>query len=119
MADNTAFRFTVIRKETGTLHMNVLIIDHQLVIRLTVFFGIFLLMAAWEVFAPRRALRASKPVRWFNNLSITFFDAFVGRFVFPLSAVSLAILAEERGWGAFNYLRCQFCRRRCNLDCAP
>jgi sterol desaturase/sphingolipid hydroxylase (fatty acid hydroxylase superfamily) len=105
MADNTAFRFTVIRKETGTLHMNVLIIDHQLVIRLTVFFAIFLLMAAWEVFAPRRTLRASKPVRWFNNLSITFFDAFVGRFVFPLSAVSLAILAEERGWGAFNYLR--------------
>jgi sterol desaturase/sphingolipid hydroxylase (fatty acid hydroxylase superfamily) len=84
--------------------MNVLIIDHQLAIRLTAFFGIFLLMAIWEVVAPRRILRTSKLVRWFNNLSITFLDTFIGRLVFPLSAASLAILAEERGWGAFNYL---------------
>jgi sterol desaturase/sphingolipid hydroxylase (fatty acid hydroxylase superfamily) len=64
-----------------------------------------MLMAAWEVFAPLRALRTSKPIRWFNNLSITFLDAFVGRLVFQLSAVSLAILGEEHGWGIFNYLR--------------
>lgn len=82
-----------------------LIFDHQFIIRLTAFFGIFLLMAVWEVFAPRRVLRTSKSVRWFNNLSITFLDAFVGRLVFQLSAVSLAILGEERGWGIFNYLR--------------
>ena len=82
-----------------------LTIDNQVFIRLTAFFSIFLLMAAWEVATPRRFLRVSKPARWFNNLSITFFDAFVGLFVFPVSAVSLAILGEEHGWGIFNYLR--------------
>lgn len=84
--------------------MNMIIIDHLFIIRLTAFFGIFLLMSAWEVIAPKRVLRSSKTVRWFNNLSITILDAFIGRLVFQLPAVSLAILGEEQGWGIFNYL---------------
>jgi len=84
--------------------LNALIIDHQFIIRLSAFFGIFLLMAAWEVFAPRRILRASKPVRWFNNMALTFLNALVGRFLFPLSATGLAVSVEAHSWGILNWL---------------
>lgn len=81
-----------------------LIFDHQFVIRLTAFFGIFLLMAVWEVFAPRRVPRTLKSLRWFNNLSLTFLNSLVGRFLFPLSAAGLAISAQANGWGILNQL---------------
>jgi sterol desaturase/sphingolipid hydroxylase (fatty acid hydroxylase superfamily) len=84
--------------------VNALIIDQQSIIRITAFFGIFLGMSVWEMVCPRRVLRTSKPIRWFNNLSVTVLDAFVSRLVFQLPAVSQAILGEERGWGIFNYL---------------
>ena len=34
------------------------------VLRLTAFFGIFALMAAWEAAAPRRARQHSRALRW-------------------------------------------------------
>ncbi len=79
------------------------IIQYQVSIRLCSFFGILLFMAACESVVPRRALRTSKVSRWASNLSITFLDALVSRFLFPLSATSLALWASERGWGFFNY----------------
>jgi len=84
--------------------MNVLVIDHHALIRLCSFFGIFLLMATLEMAVPRRTPRTPKPARWFTNLSLTFLNGLVGRFVFPLSATALAVLAGERGWGLFHYL---------------
>jgi sterol desaturase/sphingolipid hydroxylase (fatty acid hydroxylase superfamily) len=91
--------------EDFLLRMNVLIIGNQLVIRLGSFLCIFLLMAAWELAAPRRALRANKPFRWFNNLSLTFINSLMGRFVLSLSAAMPIFLAVQGNGGVLHYLK--------------
>jgi sterol desaturase/sphingolipid hydroxylase (fatty acid hydroxylase superfamily) len=76
--------------------------SNEVVIRLGFFFGIFALMAIWEVLAPRRSLTTSKTVRWFSNLGITFLNPVVVRLVSPIMPVSMALLAQNRGWGLLN-----------------
>lgn len=78
------------------------ILGHELPIRLGFFFGIFATMALWEVLAPRRALTASKAVRWSNNLGLVFFNSFVLRLLFPSAAVGVAAVTAEKGWGLLN-----------------
>lgn len=80
------------------------ILPYQSAIRLGCFAGVLALMALWEVLAPRRPLTASKPVRWFSNLGLVVLDTVAGRFLLPLGAVGVALLAEERGWGLFHNL---------------
>ncbi len=75
---------------------------NEVSIRLGVFFGIFALVVIWELLAPRRSLNTSKIVRWFNNLGITFLNPVVVRLVFPILAVGMALLAQERSWGLLN-----------------
>ncbi len=75
---------------------------HETIIRLTFFFGIFILMAAWELVAPRRSLAASKTVRWLSNLSITLVNPVVVRAVSPFLPVGMALLAQKNGWGLLN-----------------
>jgi sterol desaturase/sphingolipid hydroxylase (fatty acid hydroxylase superfamily) len=70
--------------------------------RLGFFFGVFIVMAVWEMVAPRKRLVSSKPVRWLNNLSITFLNTVLVRLIFPLLAVDVAYMSAERGWGIFN-----------------
>ncbi|HEX2965187.1 MAG TPA: sterol desaturase family protein [Syntrophorhabdaceae bacterium] len=88
--------------------MNVILLDYYPLLRLSCFFGIFFFMALWEVALPRRALQTSKRSRWFANLSLTFLNTMISRFAFPIPAVALALLAEERGWGLFNHLHLPF-----------
>ena len=71
-------------------------------IRLGGFVGMLFVMGLWEFLAPRRPLSVSKKRRWFCNLSIVIVDTAVIRFVFPLAAVGVAVLAQERHWGLFN-----------------
>ena len=79
------------------------ILQNEMLIRLGCFFGIFAVMAIWEVLAPRRVLTVSKAVRWANNLGLVFFNSFVLRLMFPAAAVGMAAFASEQGWGIFNY----------------
>ncbi len=76
--------------------------DYELTMRLGVFFGVLLLVALWEILAPRRRLAASKPVRWVSNLGMVAIDSLLMRFVFPIFAIGMAFLAAERGFGLFN-----------------
>ena len=76
----------------------------EITIRLSFFFGIFVLLAIWELLTPRRELRTPKKQRWFNNLVIVLLDTVVVRLLFPLVPVSMALVVQERGWGLFNYL---------------
>jgi len=76
--------------------------ENDVSIRLGFFFGIFMVMALWELAAPRKLLTSSKPVRWFSNLSITFLNTFLLRLIFPLMAIDVAFISAERGWGIFN-----------------
>jgi sterol desaturase/sphingolipid hydroxylase (fatty acid hydroxylase superfamily) len=62
----------------------------------------FALMAAWELFAPRRVLEVSKPVRWTHNISIAIINVLLVRVFFPSAAVGVAVFAEERGTGLLN-----------------
>src|SRR5437879_13616724 len=71
-------------------------------IRLGFFLGMFALMAAWELFAPLRVLRVSKPVRWTHNISIAIINVLLVRVLFPSAAVGVAVFAEERGTGLLN-----------------
>ena len=61
-------------------------------------------MALWEVAAPRRRRDIPRLLRWSSNLGIVGLDTLAVRLTFPVVAVGLAVVAEERGWGLFNVL---------------
>lgn len=83
--------------------MNEFILTNEVPIRLSFFFGIFFIMAIWEVYAPRRALLLPKASRWLNNLGLVFFNSLLLRFLFPAAAVGVAAFANANGWGLLNY----------------
>lgn len=78
------------------------ITQHEISVRLSFFFGIFGLMALWEIIAPRRSLKISRAVRWTNNLGLVFLNSFVLRLIFP-AAVGVAAFAVGNNWGLLNY----------------
>ncbi|MFC1660965.1 sterol desaturase family protein [Gemmatimonadota bacterium] len=82
--------------------MENLIAENEAAIRLSFFFGVFLLMAIWELLAPRRRLTQSKSGRWLNNLALVVVNTIVMRVVFPTAAVGVAAFAVERQWGLLN-----------------
>jgi sterol desaturase/sphingolipid hydroxylase (fatty acid hydroxylase superfamily) len=82
--------------------MNSLLINHEPFIRFGFFFGILILMAAWEGLAPRRPLQTSKSMRWVSNLGIVFIDTITLRLLVFFSAIDTAIFAEKAGWGLLN-----------------
>ena len=71
-------------------------------LRLGVFLGVLAIMALWELLAPRRRRDIPRVIRWSNNLALVVIDTIVLRLTFPILAVGLAIMAQERGWGLFN-----------------
>ena len=80
------------------------ILGSEPAIRLTAFLGTLAAMALWEVAAPRRRRDIPRVIRWTNNLALVVIDTAILRLTFPILAVGLAVLAEERGWGLFNNL---------------
>ena len=85
------------------MDINNFITNNEIQIRLGFFFGVFIIMAVWELFAPRRKLLVSKLLRWSNNLALVFLNSFILRLLFPAAAVGMAAFADQRGWGIFNY----------------
>ncbi|HEY9058763.1 MAG TPA: sterol desaturase family protein [Aurantimonas sp.] len=79
-----------------------LLLANEPLIRVSAFLGILLAMALWEVAAPRRRREIPRLLRWTNNLGVVVVDTLLVRLTFPVVAVGLALLAEERGWGLFN-----------------
>lgn len=82
-----------------------LLIENEVFIRLSFFSGIFLVMAIWEVLAPKRALTESKLRRWTGNVAIVVINTLVVRLIFPVLAVGMAVTAQNRGWGLFHNLQ--------------
>jgi len=85
-----------------------LVLENELPIRLGFFFGVFAVMAAWELAAPRRRLTVSRALRWTSNLGLVFLNSLVLRLLFPAAAVGVAALAVERDWGLFNLVEVPF-----------
>jgi sterol desaturase/sphingolipid hydroxylase (fatty acid hydroxylase superfamily) len=76
--------------------------ENESVIRLVFFFGVFILVAMWEVMSPRRVLSTSKPVRWLSNMGVVFIDTMMLRLLFSVLAIDIAVMVKENGWGLFN-----------------
>jgi sterol desaturase/sphingolipid hydroxylase (fatty acid hydroxylase superfamily) len=79
---------------------------HEAVIRMGFFFGIFVVMAVWEISVPRRSLTTSKKIRWFSNLGITFLNTVMVQLISLIATstapIGMALLAQEHGWGLLN-----------------
>ncbi|HEC19029.1 MAG TPA: sterol desaturase family protein [Gammaproteobacteria bacterium] len=90
------------------MNFNDVILQNEVPIRLGFFFGVFGIMALWEVLAPRRVLTVSKAMRWANNLGLVFLNSFILRLLFPAAAVGVAAFAAEQGWGLLNYFQLPF-----------
>src|SRR5438067_8521480 len=80
------------------------ILGYESSVRLGIFLSVLLLMASWELLAPRRALGGRKRLRWLSNLALVGLNTLALRVLIPLGAVGMALFAEERGWGLLNYL---------------
>jgi len=77
---------------------------HESLIRLGCFGGVLVLMLTWELLAPRRRLTVRRPLRWTGNLGLVALDTILVRLLIPAGAISVALLAAERGWGVLNNL---------------
>jgi sterol desaturase/sphingolipid hydroxylase (fatty acid hydroxylase superfamily) len=78
--------------------------EHEALIRMAVFAGVFAAMAGWEVVRPDRAANVSRPGRWLTNWGVFVIDILVTRLLFPAAAVGAALDAAAGGWGLFNHL---------------
>ena len=82
--------------------MTDLLLKNEPGIRMAIFLGVLVIMAIWEVAAPRRRREIPRLLRWTNNLALVIVDTILVRLTFPVFAVGLALFAEQRGWGFFN-----------------
>ena len=80
------------------------ILANELGVRLGFFLAVFSIMALWELPMSRRKCEVSRWGRWPSNLGIVAFDAVLVRVFIPATAVTMALIAEEGGWGLFNQL---------------
>jgi sterol desaturase/sphingolipid hydroxylase (fatty acid hydroxylase superfamily) len=77
---------------------------YETALRLAGFAGIFAAMALWELLAPRRKQAFGRGNRWPSNIGVVALDTLLVRLVFPVTAVAMALLAEQQGWGLFHAL---------------
>ncbi|MFT6658087.1 sterol desaturase family protein [Maritalea sp.] len=82
--------------------MTVFLLQNEPAIRMGFFLGVLVLMAAWEFAAPRRRMEIPRLLRWSNNITIVVVDTLLVRLTFPIVAVGLALMAEQKGWGLLN-----------------
>ena len=88
--------------------INYFLLENEIQVRLGFFFGVFVVMALWEVVAPRRQLFVPKLLRWTNNLALVLLNSLILRLLFPAAAVGMAVFANEQEWGIFNYYHVSF-----------
>lgn len=90
------------------MSMNEFVTENEAIIRLCFFVGIFVVMAIWELLAPRRVLSVAKAYRWFNNITLVFTNTILLRVLFPVAAVGMAATAAEQQLGLFNNVDVSF-----------
>ncbi|NOH58131.1 sterol desaturase family protein [Alteromonas sp. 07-89-2] len=78
--------------------------DNTAVIRLSVFLGVFVLMAVLEALLPAREAVLSRKTRWLSNLSMVVMGALVSRILLPATLVGVSLWAQQKGIGVFNVL---------------
>ena len=88
--------------------MSALLLTYEPQVRLFFLFSILVVMALWEVAAPRRRQEIPRLLRWTNNIGVVVIDTLLTRLTFPLLAVGMATLASERDWGLLNVFEAPF-----------
>lgn len=75
--------------------------EQETLLRLSIFFGVLLLMLGLERLLPRRAAPDHRR-RWPANLGMALLSSLLLRLLFPIAAAGVALMAEERGLGLLN-----------------
>jgi len=78
-------------------------VNEASVVRLSVFFGVLVVMAVWQALSPRKVLTQGYK-RWPANLGLIVIDSLVARVLLPAGAVGAAIWAEQHGVGVLPAL---------------
>ena len=81
--------------------------EQEGIIRLSIFFGLFIVFAAIEYFFPRRVVAKSKARRWLTNWSVSVLNVLSLRLfslALPLLAIGAAFDAQNLGIGLFNQI---------------
>lgn len=76
--------------------------SHETLIRLSVFFGVFVLMAGLEAGFARKKRTQSRLQRWPTNLGIVALYTVLLRVLFPIAAIGTALFAQSKGYGLLN-----------------
>jgi sterol desaturase/sphingolipid hydroxylase (fatty acid hydroxylase superfamily) len=76
----------------------------EIALRLGAAAAVFAVMAAWEIFAPKRPLSVRRRQRWPSNLGIVAVDALLVRLLIPTAVVGVALYAAGQGIGLFHWL---------------
>lgn len=84
--------------------MDPVLTENEALVRGGLFLGLLVTLAGLETLRPRRARQYRRMQRWLANLGIVAINTGLLRLAFPLLAVGIAVLAEERGWGLLNIL---------------
>jgi len=72
------------------------------IIRLLFFFGIFFIIAVWEIILPRRSYSHGRGKRWLNNITVIILNSAAVRFLVPVIPIAVALQGVETGRGFFN-----------------
>jgi sterol desaturase/sphingolipid hydroxylase (fatty acid hydroxylase superfamily) len=73
-------------------------------IRLAFFLGVLVIIAAWEVFWPRRKQLYSRAARWPSNIGIVVLNTLILRIIFPTAAAGVAEYASANQLGVLNQI---------------
>jgi sterol desaturase/sphingolipid hydroxylase (fatty acid hydroxylase superfamily) len=76
--------------------------NSELTLRVGAALAAFSALALWELLAPRRVLSVGRARRWPSNLGILRIDAVLVRLLIPTTAVGVAVIASQNGWGLLN-----------------
>lgn len=80
------------------------LLEHESLIRLSVFFTVLSTMIILETRIPRRQLLLSRWVRWPSNLGLVVFNSLLLRLLFPTAAVGIAMCCEQKQIGLLHFI---------------
>ena len=73
-------------------------------IRLSAFVATLAVLVVWELGLPRRRPSQTKTQRWVPNFCLLLVNTLILRLCFPITALSVANIADANQWGLFNRL---------------
>ena len=79
------------------------LLAHEALLRVSAFLLVLGVMAAWERAAPARQAGAPWRRRWRTNLGLAAANTLVLRVVLPTTAIGVAGIAQQSGWGLLNH----------------